>query len=67
MNKNDPFLAPCPKTTNLKRNNHQDAGSLGSLARGELNAHPSPAISTSSVNEYVEQMLQKTIDEVLVL
>ncbi len=61
-------LAPCPRTTNLKKNNHNEAaGSLNSLARGELNVNPSPAISSSSVNEYVDKLLQKTIDEVLVM
>jgi hypothetical protein len=53
--------------TNLKKNNHVEAGSLNSLSRGELNANPSPALSQSSVNEYVDKMLQKTIDEVLVM
>lgn len=54
--------------TNLKKsNNPSEGGSLNSLVKGELDANPSPAMSQSSVSDYVDQMLQKTIDEVLVM
>jgi hypothetical protein len=51
---------------NLKKN-HQSEGSLAGGLVHNNSVNPSPAISQSSVNEYVDKMLQKTFDKVLVM